>query len=122
VYTLRFFVNGEQTVCRTPYVLIANNEHAMQGWQLGARRCLCEGKLWIYVMRGQSRLDLVKMLVRLAVGRFNARHHFDIFAAEELYVDARSRRIGVALDGEIHVMETPLRYRILPRSLRVIVP
>ena len=122
VFTLRFFVNGNEMVRRTSYVLVANNEHAMQGWQLGARRCLCEGRLWIYVMRGHSRMDLVKMLIRLAVGRFDARHHFDIFSAEELYVDARSRRIGVALDGEIHVMETPLRYRILPRSLRVITP
>jgi diacylglycerol kinase family enzyme len=119
---LRFIVGGREIVRRTPYVLIANNEHGMQGWHLGLRRCLCEGKLWIYVMRPQSRWGLIRMLMKLAVGRFDARHHFDIFTAEELYVDARSRHIGVALDGEVHVMDTPLRYRILPRSLRVIVP
>ena len=120
--TLRFFVEGKEMVRRTPYVLIANNEHAMQGWQLGARRSLCEGKLWIYVMRPQSRFGLLRMLFKLAIGRFDARHHFDIFTAEELYVTARSKHLGVALDGEVHVMDTPLRYRILPRSLRVIVP
>jgi diacylglycerol kinase family enzyme len=122
LFTLRFFVNGQEIIRRTPYVLTANNEHAMHGWQLGARRCLCEGRLWIYVMRVNTRIGLLKMLFRLAAGRFDAADHFDIFSAEELYVDARSRRIGVALDGEIHVLETPLRYRLLARSLRVIVP
>jgi YegS/Rv2252/BmrU family lipid kinase len=121
-FTLSFLVGGEKIVSRTPYVLIANNEHAMQGWQLGARTCLCEGKLWIYVMRGHGRLGLLRMLLKLALGRFDAREHFDIFSAEELYVETRSKRIGVALDGEVHIMETPLRFRILPRSLRVIVP
>lgn len=120
--TLQFLVNGQQIVRRTPYVLVANNEHAMQGWRLGMRDGLCEGRLWIYVMRPQSRRGLIRMLGKLALGKFDARHHFDIFTAEELYVDAKSKHIGVALDGEVHVMETPLRYRLLPCSLRVIVP
>lgn len=47
LFTLRFLVGGKEIVRRTPYVLIANNEHAMQGWQLGTRRSLSEGKLWI---------------------------------------------------------------------------
>lgn len=119
---IRLLVDGRRIERRTPYVLIANNEHAMQGWNLGSRRSLNEGKLWIYVMRPQSRLGLLGMLFKLLVGRFDARHHFDIFAAEELNVDTRSRRLGVALDGEIHVMETPLYYRTLPASLRVFVP
>jgi diacylglycerol kinase family enzyme len=102
--------------------LIANNEHGMQGWHLGLRETLAGGKLWIYVMRPQSRLALVWMLLKVALGRFDGREHFDIFQAEELYVESKARRIGVALDGEVHVMDSPLRYRILPRSLRVIVP
>lgn len=121
-FTIRFYLDGREIVRRTPYVLIANNEHGMHGWDLGFRKSLCEGKLWIYVMRPKSRLGLLSMLIRMLLGRFEGRHHFDIFTAEdEVYVETRSRRIGVALDGEVHVMETPLRYRILPRSLKVFV-
>jgi diacylglycerol kinase family enzyme len=115
-------VNGQELVRRTPYVLVANNEHAMEGWNLGVRRCLCEGKLWIYVMRPQSRLALARMFLSLLFRRFRARDYFDVFSAEEVCVETRSKRLGVALDGEIHVLESPLRYRVLPRSLRVIVP
>jgi diacylglycerol kinase family enzyme len=86
------------------------------------RDTLSGGKLWIYVMRPQSRQALVWMLLKIAFGRFRGPEHFEIFQAEELYVESRSSRIGVALDGEVHVLESPLRYRILPRSLRVIVP
>jgi diacylglycerol kinase family enzyme len=121
-FSIRFHVDGEELVRRTSYVLIANNEHAMEGWRLGARRCLCEGKLWIYVMRPQSRLALARMFLKVLLGRFRARDYFDIFSAEGVYVETRSKRVGVALDGEIHVLESPLRYRILPRSLRVMVP
>lgn len=121
-FRLRFIVGGQEIVRRTPYVLIGNNEHAMDGYQLGFRECLCEGKLWIYIMRNHGRLGLMNLLLKIAAGQFHGPDHFEIFQAEELYVEARSRRMGVALDGEIHVMESPLRFRILPRSLRVIVP
>jgi diacylglycerol kinase family enzyme len=121
-FTVRMFFQGREVVRRTPYLLIANNEHGMQGWQLGVRKRLDEGRLWIYVMKPQSRTALLWMTVKLIFGQFDGRHHFDIFTAEEFYVDTRSKRIGVALDGEIRVMETPLRYRILPRSLKVFVP
>jgi diacylglycerol kinase family enzyme len=119
---MRFFLHGREVVRKTPYVLVANNEHAMQGYQLGVRRGLTEGKLWIYVMRPQSRFALLGMLLKLILGRFDAREYFDIFSSEEVYVETRSKRLAVALDGEVTVMQSPLRYRILPRSLRVMVP
>lgn len=121
-FRIRFAADRKTIERRTPYVLIANNEHAMRGWNLGGRRSLNEGKLWIYVMRPQSRWGLLGMLLKLLIGQFNARHHFDIFPAEQLYLDTRSKRIGVALDGEIHVMQTPLHFRTRPSSLRVFVP
>jgi diacylglycerol kinase family enzyme len=121
-FNVRFLMNGQEIVRRTPYLLIANNEHGMEGWNLGFRQSMTEGKLWIYVMRPQSRWALLGMLFRMLIGRFRGPDHFDIFTADELYVETRSKRLGVALDGEVRVMETPLRYRILPRSLRVIVP
>ena len=119
---LRFLVRGQEIARKTPYVLVANNRHAMEGWNLGKRESLHEGKLWIYVMKPQSRWSLLRMLLRLVLGKFRAADHFDIFSAEELWVEARSGRMGVALDGEVHVMQTPLHYRVLPRSLRVFVP
>jgi diacylglycerol kinase family enzyme len=103
-------------------MLIANNEHAMEGWLIGARRRLCEGKLWIYVMRPNGRWGLLRMLLRFVMGRFRGAQEFDIFPAEEVWVETRAKRAGIALDGEVALMHTPLHFRILSRSLRVMVP
>lgn len=120
--TVRFTVDGRDIVRRTPYVLIANNEHAMQGYQIGSRRSLREGLLWIYVMRQQGRWGLVRMVLNLLLGRFKAQDDFDVFSAREAWVETKRKRIGVALDGEVSVMEGPLRFRSLPQALNVIVP
>ena len=120
--TVRLAADGREIVRRTPYILVANNEHAMQGYRLGARRSLREGRLWIYVMREQGRLGLARMLANLVLGRFSARQDFDVFSAAEVSVETRRRRVGVALDGEVAVLESSLRFRSLPRSLNVIVP
>jgi YegS/Rv2252/BmrU family lipid kinase len=121
-FLVRFHADGREMVRRTPYILIANNEHAMEGYQLGARRSMTEGKLWIYVLPRRGRLRLLGMLFDVLLGRFDARRDFEIFSATELWVETKSKRIGVALDGEVTVMATPLHYRILPRSLRVLKP
>ncbi|MEJ7609152.1 MAG: hypothetical protein WKF37_23485 [Bryobacteraceae bacterium] len=122
VLQLRFYVKGEEIRRSTPYVLIANNEHAMEGWNLGTRRNLTEGKLWIYVLRPKGRAGLLKLMLSFLAGRFSAKDDFEIFSAEEIWVDAKRKRVGVALDGEVTIMEAPLRYRTLPKALKVIVP
>jgi diacylglycerol kinase family enzyme len=119
---LRFMVEGKELSRRTAYVLIGNNRHAMEGWNLGSRDSLCEGKLWVYVLKPHGRWGLFRMLVKLLLNRFDPRTEFDIFSAEEVWIETRSRRLGVALDGEVRVMETPLHYRVLPRGLRVLQP
>ena len=119
---VRLFVNGQEIERKTPYILIANNRHAMEGWHLGARESLDEGKLWIYVMRQQGRWGLMRMLLSFVSGRFRGEGNFDIFSAEDVWVEPKGKRIGVALDGEVTVMDAPLHYRVLPRSLKVLVP
>jgi diacylglycerol kinase family enzyme len=37
-------------------------------------------------------------------------------------IETRHRRLHVASDGEVTVMDTPLEYRIRARALRVITP
>jgi YegS/Rv2252/BmrU family lipid kinase len=116
-------VDGETIHRRTPYILVGNNRHAMEGYHLGKRESLTEGKLWIYVMKDHGRWGLLRLLVKLIAGRFHASDDFEIFPAEEVLIEAnRGKKIGVALDGEITVMETPLRYKIRPRALKVRVP
>jgi YegS/Rv2252/BmrU family lipid kinase len=116
-------VNGGSIERRTPYILIGNNKHGMEGYNLGFRESLTEGKLWIYVMKDHGRWGLLRLIVKLIAGRFHGADDFEIFSAEEAWIEAnRGKKIGVALDGELAVMGTPLHCRIRPRALKVRVP
>jgi diacylglycerol kinase family enzyme len=47
---------------------------------------------------------------------------FEMLRTTELRIEIRGERARVANDGEIAILPTPLRYRVRPRALRVIVP
>jgi len=119
---LRLLVNGKEIRRKTPYVLIANNQHRMEGYQLGTRDRLDSGLLWVYVMRKLSRWSLFRMAMSLLVGRFKTQDDFETFAVSSLRVETRRKKLGVSLDGEVKVLRTPLEYRSLPGALRVIAP
>jgi len=56
-------------------------------------------------------------------GRANSSGAFRIVPALELSIDTpKSRRVRVAVDGEITTMATPLHYRTYQAALRVLVP
>jgi diacylglycerol kinase family enzyme len=119
---LRFHLEGKEVLRRTPFVLIANNEHEMEGYRLGTRASLTDGHLWVYIMRRKGRWGLVRMVLSLAFGRFSKERDFEIYRTKELWIEGRQKRLGVSLDGEIELLEMPLHYRALPRALKVIVP
>ncbi len=119
---VRLLIDGRPIERKTPYILVANNEHRMEGYQLGTRAHLDRGKLWVYVMRKLSRWGLLRLAVSLITGQFKRRDDFETFAVESMTVETRRRRLGVSLDGEVKGLRTPLEYRSLPGALRVIVP
>jgi YegS/Rv2252/BmrU family lipid kinase len=119
---VRFQVEGETRQFRTPFVLVGNNEHQMEGFALGRRSSLNEGRLWVYIMRPRSRWKLLGMIVGLLLGRAPRESVFEIYQASQLTIESRRRRVGIGVDGEIVKMTPPLEFRSLPGSLRVIVP
>jgi diacylglycerol kinase family enzyme len=54
-------------------------------------------------------------------GRLRQARDFEEALTADLVIESRHRRLKVATDGEISEMQTPLRYRIRPASLRVAV-
>jgi diacylglycerol kinase family enzyme len=88
-------IDGEAVESRL--VLVANNAYVLDLPYLGERERLDEGKLHLYVP-GDERV------------------------ADEFVIDAAAGRIEAAVDGEPDVLETPIRFRIEPRALRVRLP
>ena len=116
-------VEGRQRTWRTPFVFIANNEYTIEGIGLGTRGRLDQGRLFIYLAPRARTRELPVLLAKALVGRASESGAFEIVPATELTIATRAaRRMRVAVDGEVEMMTTPLRYRTRPAALQVVVP
>jgi YegS/Rv2252/BmrU family lipid kinase len=107
---------------RTPFIFIGNNDYIMQGFNIGARSTLQDGRLSLYFAHRTSRLGLVLLAVRAVFGRLKQAKDFEMLSAKTLTIESRHRQLRVATDGEVNMMDTPLVYHIRPASLNVFVP
>lgn len=115
-------VDGQTLVRRTPFVFIGNNEYTMQGFEIGERAALDRGTLSLYLTQRRGRFGLLQLALMALFKRLEQARDFDAVTAREFVVRTGHRRLRVATDGEVTVMETPLQYRLRPGALRVMVP
>jgi diacylglycerol kinase family enzyme len=113
---------GIHRTARTPFVFVGNNEYVLSGPEFGGRRRLTAGVLHVCMAPGMSRAGVVRMIVAAVFGRVHTIDDLESFLATDVTIDAGVRRLQVAADGEVKVMENPLQYRIRPGALRVVVP
>jgi len=95
-------IDGRAVAARV--VLVANNHYNLDLFSVGERERLDEGLLHLNVAHG--------WLPRT----------WEEQTGEKFMVDARAGRLRAAIDGEPEDVETPLRFEIQPRALRVLVP
>ena len=119
---VRLRANGEMLDLTTPFVFVGNNEYAMELLNIGLRERLDKGVLSIYITHRTGRLRLIGLALRAVFGRLRNDRDFLALRSNEVRIQSAHKRLRVAFDGEITVMEPPLEYRVRPRTLRVIVP
>lgn len=122
VIEARLTVEGKELRKRTPFVFIGANRYRLDALQIGTRARLDEGILSVFTARDLGRLGLFRLAVKALFGRLHTDKDFESFCAEELQVDMPRKSVSISFDGEVTRMETPVRYRIRPKALRVIVP
>lgn len=120
---LSFNVEGGQEREAALVVLVANNDYRMTTMaDLGERSRLDEGLLYVYVIRAVARRTLLALLARAAVGRLERAEGWIEWSGEGLAVESARPQIHAAVDGEPVVLDSPLRFEIRPRALRVLLP
>lgn len=107
---------------RTPFVFIGNGYYDNDGVGVHTRADLGDGLLGVGVARVVSRWGLVRTLFRALVSGADNARDLDVVELPELTIKSRTKRLRVALDGEICWLELPLRYRCRPGVLRVLAP
>jgi diacylglycerol kinase family enzyme len=117
----RLGVDGKEVVVRTPFIFVGNNQYKAEGFQLGGRSRLDEGRLSIFAAPDAGRFEILALPMRALTNNLGSAAPFLAFQADTVAVDVFRRRVGVALDGEVAVLQAPLEYRVRPRALRAIV-
>lgn len=120
--SMRLTVEGETLARRTPFVFIGNNAYTMEGLSIGERARLDEGVLSLYVAQRPTRLGLLRFAFDALRGRLGEERDFDVLHAPGFDIDTHRKRLLVATDGEVTAMNPPLRYRMRPGALTVLVP
>jgi diacylglycerol kinase family enzyme len=98
----RFTIDGEPV--RARLVLVGNNDYSLELLSLGERERLDEGLLHLYIPHGFRRID------------------WEERSCTELEIGSPLPRVRAAIDGEPAELETPLRFRIEPGALRLLLP
>lgn len=115
-------LDGKEFWRRLPFVFVGNNEYEMDLYNIGRRTSLDSGKLSLYFIHRGGRWGVTLLMLHTVTGRLRQWRDFEAVSTEEITIASHKRRLLVAFDGEVAVMETPLRYRTMPRALKVIVP
>jgi YegS/Rv2252/BmrU family lipid kinase len=120
--TVRVCTNETERRCKTSFLFIGNNQYTMEGFNIGQRERLDSGFLSLYLTRRRSRARLVMLALRALFGRLHQARDFEAMSAQSIVIETRHKRLHVATDGEVGILDTPLEYKIRPRALRVFVP
>lgn len=113
---------GFEAPVRTPLLFVGNNRYVVNLFALGTRERLDEGKLCLYAVRGRSRARFLWAGLRGIFGKLDQQRDFITAYPEEVEISSDRAALIVSIDGEAVPMKTPLRYRIRPGALKLIVP
>ena len=115
-------VNGESFRQRTLFLFVGNNDYTMEGFNIGARETLNGGCLSLYFAQRVSRGGLLLLALQALFGRLRQTKDFKALRTPSLTIESHHKQLRVSTDGEVNLMNTPLMYRIVPKSLQVLVP
>jgi diacylglycerol kinase family enzyme len=122
LHRLAICAAGWTEPCRTPIVFVGNNEYALVPPSFGRRETIDGGELWLCVARPQSRVALMWLALKSALGFRPQGGDLRMFKVGSAEIVSRRKRLLVALDGEVEILKSPLRYSTRPGALRVFVP
>jgi len=120
--TVLLDIDGREATRRSTFIVIGNGSYVLSGLSLGTRDEITDGKLSLYVAPPTGRLGALGLPIRTLIGALEQHEQFESFCAERVTITLAQRRVGVAIDGEVCELDSPLKCVVRKRALRVLVP
>ena len=104
-------------------IMVSNNPYVLgPSVDVSQRRSLQSGKLGVFAVNAASGVEAARLMARSAVGLRGRDPGWHEYTCESFEVRSRAGSAFAGVDGEALDMPTPLRFRIHPRGMRVLVP
>ena len=114
-------LDGRRTRVRASSLTITVNTIDESCGRTFGRTSLEGGTLGLYIIRRLGITEVLRLAVRMMLGRWRSDAAVAEHQAGEIDVESR-RPLEVMNDGELSSIAPPLRYRVRPGALRVLVP
>jgi diacylglycerol kinase family enzyme len=104
-------------------IMVSNNPYVLgPSVDVSQRRSLQTGQLGVFAVNAASGVEAARLMARSAVGLRGRDPGWHEYTCESFEVRSRGGSAFAGVDGEALDMPTPLRFRIHPRGMRVLVP
>lgn len=124
VFNVTLQIKGKKVTRRTPVVFVGNNKFKLgRKFEFGSRDRIDEGILSVFYTKKVTRMELFKLFFSIFFGTIYKEEKFDSVFTESFTIESdHHHHLDVSVDGEVEKMELPLKYKIIPKCLKVIVP
>ncbi len=104
-------------------IMVSNNPYVLgPSPDVSQRRRLTTGQLGVFAVSARTGAQAAEVVTLALAGRGSSGGHAYQFNAETFEVRSRSGTAYAGIDGEALELSTPLRFRLHPRRLRLLVP
>lgn len=107
---------------RLQTLMVANNSYEQRLGRFMTRRRIDRGSLTCYIIRSLRVRDALRLGAEMFAGRWRDDEVIEFEKVRTLTVHSKRPKLAVTMDGEIETLDTPLQFRIRPRSLSVLAP
>jgi len=112
--------NGKEIKKEAFFITVANAGQFGNNFYIAPGAKLNDGLFNVVIVRPVKLLTALALIFKVTRGKADKSRNIETFACEELTIK-REGAGSVHFDGEPHVLEANLNYKIKPKSLRVIV-
>lgn len=115
----KLVIDGKKV--KSPFVFVGNNVYDIKQSLVPQRSSFTRGVLTVMVASSKSRLALMRAIYDVARGDVSHRDDFSFSTRKSLTIYSHRSSIPVSFDGEVKHLTPPLEYKILPKSLQVLI-
>jgi len=122
-FDLQFTTPEGEEVDGAFLIMVSNNPYVLgPSMDVSQRRRLDSGRLGVFAVSAATGTQAAEVVTLALAGRGSRSGHAFQFDCDSFEVRSRSGTAFAGVDGEALELPTPLRFRIHPRGLRLLVP